>query len=392
MGMEECDFTADELAARLAGLRDLMAAADLDAVLITTDGNHRYFTGHVTHRWTHNYVALFALLPRQGEPVLLVPHFEAGMSQVDSWIETTRTFPVRHPLQGIEAITDAVREQGLESGRIGIEMGSMMWMRIPHDDFIQLRANLPGVEFADAAPLCWRLRARKSPAEVDLIRQAVAITDGAYEAVLDELRPGMSERELFSLLAVEHLKRGAEMPGSITICPNIPGSDRECDRTLRRPTDRTLVPGELITHDMGGRYRGYWSDYTRMFALGEVTAAQREVYRVTYESMHAAIAAVAPGRTTADLVEAAREVMRAAGHGDHAASLAGVGHASGIDIIEPPYLTHDPAIRIEEGMVLTVEPGLVADGDFYMLEEDVLVTAEGGEILSAPAPPELPVV
>ena len=113
---------------------------------------------------------------------------------------------------------------------------------------------------------------------------------------------------------------------------------------------------------------------------------------MTYESVHAAIAAVAPGRTTADLVEAAREVMRAAGHGDHAASLAGVGHASGIDIIEPPYLTHDPAIRIEEGMVLTVEPGLVADGDFYMLEEDVLVTAEGGEILSAPAPPELPVV
>ena len=273
MGMEECDFTVDELAGRLAGLRDLMAAADLDAVLITTDGNHRYFTGHVTHRWTHNYVALFALLPRQGEPVLLVPHFEAGMSQVDSWIETIRTFSVSHPLQGIEAITDAVREQGLESGRIGIEMGSMMWMRMPHDDFVQLRANLTGVEFADAAPLCWRLRARKSPAEVDLIRQAVAITDGAYEAVLDELRPGMSERELFSLLAVEHLKRGAEMPGSITICPNIPGSDRECDRTLRRPTDRTLVPGEVIAHDMGGRYRGYWSDYTRMFALGEVTAA-----------------------------------------------------------------------------------------------------------------------
>ena len=385
-------FSAAEYERRLAGLRELMAANDMDAVLITTDANHRYFTGHATHRWTHKYTAIMALLPREGDSVLLLTAAEACMAAEDSWIEDVRTFSSDHALQGVAAIIDAVRDLGLEQGRIGTELGGMAWMRMPYQDFEHLRPELPRVEFVDASPLFWKLRARKSPAEVALVRQAVAITDAAYQVLFREVKPGMTERDTHSLLAVEHLQRGADMPGSITIAPHVPGDLRPANRTLRRHTDRVLTEGELIAQDAGGSYRGYWSDYTRMFALGRASATHREAYRVVYGSLQAAIGATRPGVPIADLIDASNAAIDAAGYAQETGPISIIGHAIGLDIIEPPFISHENDVSLEEGMILTIEPSLYVDGAFIMLEEDVLVTETGREVLSAPANPELPIL
>ena len=81
------DFPRAEYQRRLDGFRALMAERGMDAALVTTEANHRYFTGHVTHRWSHHYVAIFALLPLEGEPMLVVQPNEAYMCEADSWIE-----------------------------------------------------------------------------------------------------------------------------------------------------------------------------------------------------------------------------------------------------------------------------------------------------------------
>ena len=385
-------FTQEEYQRRFAALKSLMAQGRIDAVLITTESNHRYFTGHQTHRWTHKYTGIFALLPLQGEPVLIVPPGEAEMCVEDSWIEAIRAFPPLRVRQGVEAMAAAVRDLGLQEGRIGTELGGMVSMHMPVEDFGQLQSDVPGVEFVDATPLMWKVRARKSAAEVDLIRQAVAITDEAYDVLFDTVEPGMTEREVHRMLAVEHLSRGAEIPGSITMAPYIPGSQRVCDQTLRRPTDRALTAGELITQDAGGVYRGYWSDYTRMFALGQACDAHKELYGIIYDCLQAAIAATRPGVAITDLVHASNAVLTERGYGEHADKVAGIGHATGLDVIEPPIIGFENNVLLEEGMVLTIEPGLFAEGAFFMLEEDVVVTDTSAEVLSAPAPAELPIL
>lgn len=386
------DFAPEEYERRITGLKEQMAENGMDAVLITTDANHRYFTGHASHRWTHKYTAIFALLPLEKEPVLIVPPIEAGMCAEDSWIETIRTFPAVHTLQGVHAITEAVKALGLEKARIGAELGGVLWMRMPFQDFGRLQQDLPRAEFIDASPLFWKLRARKSPAEVALIRKAVSITNGAYQALFKAVRPGITEREVHRLLAVEHLNRGGELPGSITLATHIPGNIRASNRSLRRPTDRTLTRGELIAHDAGGVYRGYWSDYTRMFALAQASRAHKKAYRAVYDCLQAAIAAIKPGVPIADLVHASNATMKTSGYPDHAGRVTGIGHAIGLDIIEPPFIAFEDASRLEEGMVLTVEPSLYTDDAYFMLEEDVLVTDRGYEILSTPASEELPVL
>ena len=84
--------------------------------------------------------------------------------------------------------------------------------------------------------------------------------------------------------------------------------------------------------------------------------------------------------------------MKASGHPEHAEKVTGIGHAIGLDIIEPPFIAFENDILLEEGMVLTIEPLLHTAGACFMLEEDVLVTDRGYEVLSAPASTELPVL
>ncbi len=386
------DFTPEEYRRRLDGLRQRMARGRFDAVLLTTEANHRYFTGHASHRWMHKYTAIFALLPLEGDPVLIVPPLEAGMCEEDSWIENIRIYPPARIRAGIDAITEATRALGLKRATIGMELGGVLWMRMPFEDFGLLQQNLPDVDFVDASSALWELRARKSPAEMEYIRRAVAITDGAFEAFLDQIRTGMTENEAHRLLAVEHLTRGAESPGSITLSAHTPGEVRSCDRGLRRHTDRVLIEGELIAHDAGGVYHGYWSDYCRTFALGHAAPHHADAYRVVYACMQAAIEVIRPGVPIADLVRASNEVMAASGHAEHAARVSSIGHAMGLDIIEPPFIALEDETLLAEGMVLTVEPSLYAHDAYIMLEEDVLVTDTGYEVLSKPASPELPVL
>ncbi len=387
------DFDAHEYERRLARLRDLMSRSRLDAVLITTDTNHRYFSGHWTHRWGHKFTSLFALLPLERDPVLIVPPLETGMCEEDAWIQDLRTYqpPIRIRA-GVSLLTEVIRELGLHSSRIGAELGGVLWSRMPYDDFGRLKDELPGVQFTDASQTLWKTRFAKSPAEIAYIREAVRITGQAYRTLFDTVRPGMTERDLYSLLCVEHMKRGMDAPGSITLATYVPGNARSSNRSLRRHTDRVVTEGELIAHDAGGVYRGYWSDYTRMFAVGRAEQKHKDAYRAVYECLQAANAAVRPGIPISDLVRVSNETLARAGYAKQARQVTGIGHAIGLDIIEPPFIEFEDNTALEEGMVLTVEPSLYTDGAYFMLEEDVVVTDTGCEILSEPAPGELPVL
>lgn len=386
------DFDACEYERRLTGLRDLMSRDRLDAVLITTDTNHRYFTGHWTHRWGHKFTSLFALLPLERDPVLIVPPLETGMCEEDAWVEDLRTYqpPIR-VRAGVSLLTEVIRELGA-GARVGAETGGVLWSRMPYDDFGQLKSNLPGVEFTDASRLLWKTRFTKSSAEIDYIRQAVGITNRSYRTLFDTVRPGMTERDLYSLLCVEHLKLGMDAPGSITLAACIPGDARSSNRSLRRHTDRVLTEGELIAHDAGGVYRGYWSDYTRMFGLGRAVQKHKDAYRTVHECLQAAVGTIRPGIPISDLVRVSNERLKRAGYAEQARHVTGIGHAIGLDIIEPPFIELEDDTLLEEGMVLTVEPSLYTEGAYFMLEEDVVVTDSGFEILSDPAPEDLPVL
>ncbi len=383
--MSLAEFPRSEYEARWARARTAMARAGLDALFVTSEANYRYLSGHHTGFWLSKSRPLCLLLPQEGEPVLLLTTNQVPLARAMSPVAAVRAWD-GFVAEGVPVIADAIREAGLARGRIGAELGFEQRLGIPVAELGRLESLLPGAAFVDAADVLWGLRRHKSPAEVGCLRESARITGEAYAAMFAGVRPGMSEREAHRTFLVELFRRGAERPGYVPITS---GPGRQDTRT-GGPTDRALAAGDLLWLDGGCASLGYWSDFSRMVAVGRCSPAQAATYRAVREITHQAVAAIRPERPLAEVVAGVRREFERRGFAWGATSR--IGHGLGLDLTEPPSLRADAPEVFEPGMVLTIEPTVVADHGLYQLEEIYVVTGTGAELLTPPAAPELPVV
>jgi Xaa-Pro aminopeptidase len=245
---------------------------------------------------------------------------------------------------------------------------------------------LPDAAFRDAADIFWGIRRRKSPAEVGYLREAIRITCEAYHAMFETVRPGMTEREAHRTFLVELFKRGAEGLGYISVTSG-PGNYH---RRTGGPSDRKLEPGDLLWFDGSCSVRGYYSDLSRMIAVRRCTAEQARTYREVVAVTHACLEEVRAGAPIAAVDRRAKAEFRRLGFAPAAAGR--VGHGIGLDHTEPPSIREDVDGPLEAGMVLSIEPTVVADHGLYQIEELYLVTGSGYELLTQAAPRDLWVV
>lgn len=220
------------------------------------------------------------------------------------------------------------------------------------------------------------VRIIKTDEEIEMICVAAGIAFDSMEMALSMLEPGMTERQLAALyeycLAQHKAKPGFET----IICFGPNGS-----RNHHQPGERKLRKNDMILCDFGASYEGYISDITRSFAFGKVTSRFRTVYQAVARAQKAAIAAVRAGVKVSEVDAAAREQIRLAelpvyGHG--------TGHGLGLQVHESPYLSAtDKKGTLKAGQVITIEPGIYLPGEFGVrLEDDVLVTEEGGVVIT----------
>jgi D-alanyl-D-alanine dipeptidase len=142
------------------------------------------------------------------------------------------------------------------------------------------------------------------------------------------------------------------------------------------PGARTIVPGDVVVMDFGGTLDGYASDTTRTVAVGEPSAAIREIHGVVRAAQEAGCDAVRPGVAAQDVDRAARRVIEEAGHG--AAFVHRTGHGIGLEVHEAPYIIDGNPTRLEPGMVFSVEPGIYLEGRFGVRIEDIVAVTEDG--------------
>jgi Xaa-Pro aminopeptidase len=379
------EFDAAEYAGRWARARAAMADAGLDALFISSECNYRYLSGHVTPFWVSKSRPMFLLLPLRGEPILFVTTSQVPTVRATSPVAEVRAWE-GFVAPGVDLLEAALHELGLAAGRIGAELGEEQRLGLPYADFVDLQNRLPRAAFVDAAELLWALRMIKSPAEIAYLRRSAAIASAAYRELFAAVRPGMSEREVFATFVASTIRQGAERPGYVPVHSGA----GHYQRISMGPTDRRLAPGDLLWLDGGCVYRGYWSDFARMVAIGRPTAAQRDRYRRVRAVMHDCIAAVRPGVTMPELTARAQRAFAAAGLAFSSHSR--IGHGLGLDITEPPSINLADETVVQPGMVLTMEPTSAAEDGFFQLEENYVVTAGGCELLTEPAPAELPVI
>ncbi len=379
-------FERSEYESRFARLQREMETRGLDAILVTAKENVVYFSGLETVGWDSKHRPLGCILPREGKPTLVIPESLAYVAEATSWVDDVRLWGGFKrqgvPADAVAAIVETIKDSGLATGRLGLELGYGTRIAMSQADYLQLTGSLAEAEFVDNAEAIWALRMIKSHAEIEIMREVCEQTCEAFRVGFEAMRAGMTERELAGIIFAEMASRTQFRPGFIGIrsgrlkytMMNVP------------PFDKPLEPGDLVVVDGGATLKDYWCDMMRMASIGEPTADQRHFFEVDLAAQKAGIDAVKPGAKVSEPCQAALDVILAAGLGEHAPSLERVGHGLGLEVHEPPSLALGGEALIEPGMILTVEP-IFSDlpnfqiGNFAM-EQILLVTETGSELLT----------
>jgi len=380
-------FPQAEFEQRLGRIQAKMLELELDAVLLTTEAEVRYFTGFFTQFWESPTRPWFVVLPLRGKPIAVIPGIGAAGMRA-TWLDDIRTWSSPRPDDdGISLVAEALKEQAGRFGRLGASLGAESVLRMPVGDFDRLRDMMEGTPFVDVASTLHRLRFVKSPAEIAKIHYVCDLTSAAFEALPDSLVMGESERENCRRLRLDLLARGADNSPYV-VAGSGPGG---YDNIIMGPTDRILGDGDILIIDTGTTFDGYFCDFDRNFAFGHAPDASRRAYDVVYRATDAGFAAARPGATTTDVYNAMWSVMEAGGAlGNDVGRL---GHGLGMQLTEWPSNTASDQTPLEAGVVLTLEPGMeFAPGKQMVHEENIVITDDGAAWLSRRAPEEMPVI
>ena len=226
-------------------------------------------------------------------------------------------------------------------------------------------------------------RRQKSAGEIERIARAAHIADQSLQHVLSGDVVGKTERTIKAELEYHMVLRGADGPSFATIV----AAGENAAIPHHRPSDRVLKEGDVVVVDMGALVEGYHSDMTRTVCVGAPAEEIVHLYEITAQAQRAALDTVCAGVLTSDVDEAARKVFRDARLLDLFQH--GLGHGVGLDIHEEPYLSRRPGQILQDGEVVTVEPGLYRVGVGGVRIEDLVVVTQDGHHCLTHTPKDL---
>jgi Xaa-Pro aminopeptidase len=221
------------------------------------------------------------------------------------------------------------------------------------------------------------LRAVKDSGELAILAQAAKLISDVYRSVLRLIKPGITELALSAEIEFAMKERGATGASFETIV----ASGARSAWAHARPTSKPLRKNELVVLDQGAILRGYCSDMTRTVFLGRSSPRVRRMYGAVLEAQQAAKDAIRPGVKAESVDAAARLVLKR--HGLAGKFTHSTGHGLGLEVHEMPRLGRGEATVLQQGMVLTVEPGVYVEGfGGVRIEDDIVVTSKGAQDLT----------
>ena len=257
----------------------------------------------------------------------------------------------------------------------------------------KIRDQAPQASLADMRLTIAQMRAVKSPGEIALIRKAADASVAAHFAAMKAVKPGVWEYEIAALMKYEFERRGCEWPSY----PPIVGSGFFSTVLHYDQDSNQMKDGDVVVMDVAGSYSGYASDITRTLPVnGHFTPRQREIYEIVLGAQNAAIAAAKPGvyvgrRGVKGLNEIAYDYINTHGKDLHGQPLGqyfihGLSHPIGLNVHDPM----DYNRALEPGMVITIEPGIYLPEEKigFRIEDDILITPGGNELLTRRLPRE----
>jgi Xaa-Pro aminopeptidase len=379
-------FDRSEFIARVAKAQSLMGANGIDALLLTTEQNLRYFTGYLTRFWESPSRPWFLIVPQSGDPVAVIPSIGAAL-MAKTWIADIRTWSAPDLVDdGVSLLAQTLSEVLGQGARIGVPSGHETHLRMPLTDYARLQGLLPQMTFGPDANIVHQLRLVKSAAEVAKIETACAIAGRAFQRVPEIAAAGVPLERVFRDFQRLCLEEGADW------VPYLAGGTGPLgyDDVISPATDAPLQSGAVLMLDTGLVWDGYFCDYDRNYAIGAPSAGLKSNWSRLLDATEAGKEAAKVGNTARDVFRAMDAICTGGQGGGDAGRL---GHGLGMNLTEWPSFINGDETELVDGMVITLEPGItMPDGSVLVHEDNFVITAHGPRQLSPAAPRELWVI
>lgn len=377
-------FPRAEFARRCAALQAGMAEASFDALLLTTPADVFYTTGFLTRFWESPARPWFVVVPLSGNPIAVIPAIGADLMG-RTWIDDIRTWPAPDPRDdGVSLLTQTLCDIVPERGAIGLPMGLETSLRMPVADYTSLRDACAPRRFGDATRVVHGVREIKSEAEIDKIRTICAVADRAFARVPQFAGAGVLLDQIFRDFQIALLSEGADWVSYVAGGAAQGGYGDVISPAPAEP----LRAGDVLMLDTGAVRDGYFCDFDRNWSVGPAADDTKGAHSALFQATEAVLQTLRPGMRACDVHRILTDRLNALGATPGGGRL---GHGLGITLTEWPSFTPLDTTELREGMVLALEPGVeIAPGRILVHEENIVLRANGPELLCQRTPADLP--
>lgn len=369
---------------RVAKVKAEMEKTDLGCLLLFDSGNKRYLTSTAVCAPGVDNMGRYGILPRGGEPYIFGFGSEVASEKLHCpWI-ADRSFPAHTTMFGalpkewgatgrfIKDLRMVLDQHGLSKEPIGVDL---------LDSQLILALQEAGYRLGDGQDVMLKARMIKTEDEIQVLRNAAATVDAAYEGIARMLRAGVRENDIQAEAARILHTLGAQWVMNIQVTSG--------SRTNPHPhlsSDRLVQPGELVFIDIYTLWNGYHTCYYRTLCVGRASQRQKDIYKRTYDMLCAGMDVVRPGATTADIVRTWPKADYWGFKSEAEAFGLAFGHGIGVGLWERPMVSRlyslDNPVELQEGMVIALETYDAEGLDGARIEQELVVTAQGHDVIT----------
>lgn len=378
-------FPKEEYLKRLDNIHKKLENENIDAIVITSPANFRYFSGLDSNFWESPTRPWFLIISKNGKIKALVPSI--GLSAIEStFIKDIEVWQSPNPKDEGTSLLKKIIKTFPKNSNIGFELGMETYLRMSIKEFLKIKKDLQEYNFIDSTNIVWSLRKIKSDLEIKNIEKICSITSKVFDNLINKISLGMSEREIATIFKKDLINNGVDYIMYLSCASGINGYNQ----IICNPSEKKIGDGDILIIDTGSTLNGYYCDFDRNFGFGNINQKSLDAYNKLWDATEKTLEIIKPGISCKEVYESLSKNLFSK---NVKSNVGRMGHGFGLQLTEPPSIMIDDNTILEKNMILALEPSIEIENDLILVhEENILITQNGNRLLSSRTPKELPII